>query len=627
MPTMSCIHRPQGAVTRCELAAIACIGVLSAAGLMAAPPSEPAAIRQVEAELQRLAQLVPDWHTVRLPGGPGEATVGPEDALTIDQLRDVQIDPHPPVASERTVAYAPRQADDCPADDRPYVAPGIRPFRFRYFDCEFNYGGWHNFDMQDYAATHGFNIIYPYIRTREEIRHWPNGTLVLTWGGFVNWHEWLPENDIPEGRYDLLTGIDVVKHHLDRNLFRRDPDAKEAKAAGDLLMIDQEHPVLSPEKLREQEWYPKDASEPGRGAFERRYYDGYAQTYISSVTAARRQGWQNISIYGWYPYGRTWGGLEKAEPDPGTDFAWNAFGRQILGAVDVVNNSVYCFYWTAQNVAYTLANIDLNLRMVQSADQQKRVRPYFWTLLHGGGGGWRWWRGQPLPNEEKRAMIAMAFFTGIDGFVTWNWSGTGSHHTVRLRSKVTRTEEGPEGERKKVSSWQYHDVMVAEPFNAVASGVKESCQRHDVLHILGVNDDDGTVTFQKIRHGKKNHGVDAQYPVFSMSRDSLLPRLRRKSEPVGAMVEGMALVKPLETLIRHGEICIDVPAQQQFGQKLPVLRRVRLGRWHAVITYDPGVVHGDTPRDVVLTDFGGVVGRTLRLPADEQTRVFVLEEP
>ena len=37
-------------------------------------------------------------------------------------------------------------------------------------------------------------------------------------------------------------------------------------------------------------------------------------------------------------------------------------------------------------------------------------------------------------------------------------------------------------------------------------------------------------------------------------------------------------------------------------------------------------VLGGKPREVVLNDFDGVKGRTLHLPADEQTRIFVLRE-
>ena len=89
---------------------------------------------------------------------------------------------------------------------------------------------------------------------------------------------------------------------------------------------------------------------------------------------------------------------------------------------------------------------------------------------------------------------------------------------------------------------------------------------------------------------------------------------------------GMALVKPFEHLLRHGEVKIDVSAHRQFAQTLPLVRRVELGGVHVVITYDPAVVHGGEPRNVVLPDFDGHRGLTLTLPADAETRIFVFEE-
>ena len=56
--------------------------------------------------------------------------------------------------------------------------------------------------------------------------------------------------------------------------------------------------------------------------------------------------------------------------------------------------------------AYTLANIDSNRALIESMPERRPMRPYYWTLLHGGGGGWRWWKGQPLANEEWRNHIA-----------------------------------------------------------------------------------------------------------------------------------------------------------------------------------------------------------------------------
>jgi len=592
-------------------------------GLLALPPLTG---QEAETALERLRRLVPRWRPVEWPAGQ-ELILKPSDSLTVEDLRKVDLDEDPPLLSGPAPACSKQMADDCPPEARPYVARDIRPFRFRHFRCEFNYGGWHNFDMQDYAATHGFDILSPYVRKAEEVRHWPRGTAVLHWGGFVDWHKWLPDHGIPDGRYDRLAEMDLVKLHLESGAFRRDLASPSANRLAEFFMIDQEHPVLPPPKLREQPWYPRGAPEAERAAFEKKYYDGYAQTYVSSVRAARQSGWKNISIYGWYPYGRTWGGLEQADAEPGTDHAWNAFGKQVLDAVDIVNNSVYCFYWSPQNVAYTLANIDMNLEMVNSAPKPKPVRPYYWTLLHGGGGGWRWWRELPLADEETRAMIAMGFFTGFDGFDTWNWSGTGSHHTVSLASPVRRTVEGPDGKKKQVTELECHDVMVGREFKAKAEdGSEETFRRYDAIHVLSLDAAAGTARFQKIRPRAENHGVAPKFPSFTMPEAALKAVLRPRSEPVAAMIEGMALVKPLESLLRHGRPRIDVPAREQFGRTLPVVRRVKLGPWHVLITYDPGVIFGGPPREIALSDFDGVKGRTLRLPADAETRVFVVKE-
>ena len=573
-----------------------------------------------EAELRALSAKVPTFQVISLSTSAGTVVLKPEQSLTVEHLRGVELDDGRPALGQPAEPYDTRMTDEYPPGQAPYVARGIKPFRLKHFNCEFNYGGWHNFGMADYAAAHGFNIIYPYVRKVEQRSHLPAGTKWLTWGGYINWHKWFSEHGLPEDRYDLLMDKDLVKIHLEEGKFKRPADPTELKQCGDYLMIDMEHPVLSPDRLREQSWYPKDAPEADRQSFEKRYYDGYAQTYTSAVTAARKQGWGNISLYGWAPYGRTWGGLEKPEVESGTNHAWNAFGRQIYKTVDIINNSVYCFYWSPHNVAYTLANIDSNMALMKSMPTQKPLRPYYWTLLHGGGGGWRWWQGQPLANEEKRAMIAMAFFTGIDGFDTWNWSGTGNHH-------VPPALAGKKNGKDYFTSGA--DVMLKDEFelvpeNAPAGAKPERLKRYDVVHVLSGDEAENIVRFQKIRHGAKNHGITDDQPVFAMPIQELERHLRIKSEPVAAMIEGMALAKPFEYILRHGEVKIDVPARRQFKQSLPIVRRVKLGSVHILITYDPKVVYGGAPREIVLTDFDGRQGLTLTLPADAQTRIFVL---
>ena len=576
----------------------------------------------VEAELQALSTKVPAFQVVALPAARGELVLTTDQSLTVDQLRNVDLDEDPPILGQLAKPYDKRMTDEYAAGAAPYVARGIRPFRLNHFHCEFNYGGWHNFAMTDYAAAHGFTILFPYTRKVDQTSHMPAGTQWLGWGSFINWHKWLGEHGLPDGRYDQLADMDLVKIHTEEGKFAIPTDSESLKDHGDYLMIDMEHPVLSPEKLRQQTWYPQDASEAAKRDFEKRYYEGYAQTYVSAVKTARQQGWRNISIYGWAPYGRTWGGLETPEVAPGADHAWNMFGQQIYDVVDLINTSVYCFYWSPQNVAFTLANTDSNMTLVNSMPVKKPVRPYYWTLLHGGGGGWRWWKGQPLASEEKRAMIALAFFTGIDGFDTWNWSGTGNHHVPTSLAKLAENKDYFASGR---------DVMLKDRFqrapeNPAAGAQPEEFKRYDVLHVVSVDEEAGVAQFQKIRHRAKNHGVTDDQPIFSMPIEELESHLRIKSEPVGAMIEGMALVKPLEYTLRHGEVRVDVPARRQFKETLPIVRRVKLGPIHVLCTYDPNVVYGGEPREIVLTDFDGEAGRTLRLPADSETRMFVLRE-
>ncbi len=260
--------------------AIACLawGVLGISHSHGAEADEA-----VEAELRVLAAKVPTFEVLRLPAASGELVLTAEQSLTIEHLRDVDLDDDPPVLLPPASPYDPRMTDAYPPGKAPYVARGIRPFRLRHFDCEFNYGGWHNFAMADYAAAHGFNIIYPYTRKIAEGTHLPKDTKWLGWGGFINWHQWFGKHKLPNGRYDLLMDLDLVQIHTREGCFDRPENPETLKQCGDYLMIDMEHPALSPDKLRQQTWYPQDASEAKRAAFEKRYYDGYAQTYISAV--------------------------------------------------------------------------------------------------------------------------------------------------------------------------------------------------------------------------------------------------------------------------------------------------------------------------------------------------------
>lgn len=555
-----------------------------------------AADPQLEAELARLHDLVEGFAVVELPAG-GEVTLATEQSLTVDDLRGVELDDSPPLLGERPEGWDARMVDDRPAGEAPYVAEGIAAFRFQQFTNEFSYGGWHNWFMDEYAVTHGFSVLSSYNHAPDDWPHLPEGTGWLKWGGLVNWHRWMQERGIEERHYHELAGMDLLELMLQEERLAHDPQF-------DQLMIDLEHGLIRPDALREQPWYPADAGEAEREAFEKRYYDAYAQTYVAPVEAARRNGWRNISVYGWAPFGRTWWGLEEVVIDPETDWAWNAFGREIYRSVDILNPSVYCFYWSRQNVAYTLANIDLNMQLVRSADTHKPVRPYYWNRLHGGGGDPRWWSGQPIPDEDMRAMTALCFFTGSDGLVLWSWSGTGNHH------------------RPQVEAGAY--VMVGDGFESApqAGGDAVAFERYDVL-LIDLIDGDGTVRFRRVDPARAGAGVQEGDPTFAMDRDALEPLLRPVSSPIAAMVEGLALVKPLEYLLRHGEVIIDVSAQEQYGQSLPIVRRVALEGYHAIATYDPLALSGGEPRAVTID----VAGTAVTLPADSQTRIFVAREP
>lgn len=547
------------------------------------------------------AAPLPTRRPIALPAS-GELVLTPAQSLTIADLHNVRLDDNPPLLGRPDPPYDPRMADDLlPGQRPPYVALGIEPFRLTRFHNEFYYGGWHTFDMVDYALCHGFSLATPYVRQLDQQGHLPPGTQWIAPGPTVNWDKWLPEHGLPPGRYDLLPP-NLAELLAPVVLKGVEPEAW----AG--VMLDMEHAVLSPEQLRAQSWYPRSASASERAAFEKRYYHGYARTFTVPVDLAHQRGFRNVSLYGWAPYGRAWYGLEQATVGGPDDWAWHNFGKEIYDHVDLINHSVYCFYWSPQNVAYTLANTDLNLQLVNSMPLKKPVRPYYWTLLHGGGSADSWWTLQPLPNEEVRAMVAMGFFTGQDGFVCWNWSGTGSHLAPPLLTpeelKTSRYAQVREGftARRRHSLFRGHEF-----------------QRYDPIFIQEVTPG-GAVHFQAVINGSPAP------EVYVMGREALRRRLRPAAEPISAVVEALALIKPFEKLLRDGQVKIDVPAQRQFRETLPLVRRVKQGKVSLLITYDPKVIHGGAPRPVRLENFDGHRGLTLVLPADAETRLWLVEE-
>lgn len=597
--------------------------LLGCAGLLfiSCLPGVAAPDRNCQAELDALRKNVKTFQVIPLPTAPGEVALKPEQSLTINALRGVVLDPTPPVLGKPAKPYE-QQGDGCVPGTAPYIAPGIAPFQFKYFTNELNYGGWHNFDLQDYCSAHGFNTIYPYVRDlKENAGHFPAGTKFLCWGSY-DWTKIRQAHHMPTDRLEQFMDVDAVQAVVDEGAYwvKNTPPSST-------LMVDMEYGALSPDDLRKQVWYPANGTTQEKTVFEKKYYDGYARSYTAVGEAARKQGgWKTIGIYGWQPMNKMWYGLENVKADPATYWPWNTYGRQINQAYDVIYPDVYCFYRVPQNVAFTLANIDLCMKIEKTAAQQKPLRPYYWTQLHGGDAAYHWWAGQPLLNEEMRAMTTMCFFTGVDGAVLWNWSEFDNHHIAPpLIVKRNDKEVG-------------NDVMLKDGVSVKAEGAKDEAAafnftRYDMLHILDVNKETGMVRFQQIATpNPTNHywagdfKPDATTPVYAMSKDALLPHLRPISDPMSAMVEGLALVKPFEYTLRHGSVKLDQDSQEVFAKTLPIVRRVKLGNMHIVTTYDPAVIFGAPAREITLKDFDGHPGLVVKLPADEQTRIFVLQE-
>ncbi len=579
-------------------------------------------------------QSIYDWSAkirsfdvIELPE-KGTVEVDIDEGITIKHLQGHDLDDNPPVMKNPEVLYEdPRMSDEYLPGEAPYVAKGIKPFRLNQFHTEFNYEGHHTFKMTDYATTHGFDTIAIYVRKTEEISPvLPKNTHTIQNFGFNP--KFFQLAGLGKHRYDQIVWNEATTGHLLSSFNGAKNNPADFAVKPKYLMLDMEEAVLKPEQLKQQAWYPQEQSL--QTAFEKRYYDNYALLHTRSVELFHSLGYENISIYGWYPYGRTWGGLENVEAEPGIDEAWNLFGKKIHSAVDIVNNSVYCFYWSPQNVAYVLRNIDLNKSILSDVNSTKPVIPYFWDLLHGGGGGWRWWVEQPLPNEEQRAIIAMSFFTGIDGLSLWNWSNTNNPHRIPDLYELANNEQGPETQ----SFTHGLDYMVKDSFTAkeLEKQTAVNFKRYDVIHITRRSNKEGMVVFQKVQLEKtgntlESKGIHPSFPYYEANAEDLASHLRTKSDAISATVEGLALVKAFELFLKQGEVKIDLDMKQAFQKSLPLARRKKLDNHHLVITYNPKFIHGSPEESqITLNDFDGNKGLTLILPADDQVRIFALRD-
>ena len=552
-------------------------------------------VAQVNGEIETALKQFPSLEVVSIKGVTGKVEVLKAKGLTSTDLDGVSLQDRPPVLKQKL-----EYSED--TYQKPYRATGIRPFRLNQFNCEFNYGGLNNYEMQDYAATHGFNTIDPFRRTPEQISILPAGTKIAHWKGIAKYRDkWWKEKKLPKARYDLLTS----------DLFQLLPSEISGRASEkfDTTMLDMEHtPPLELKELKKQKWYP---NANGR-EFEQQYYEGYAKSLTSTVTAYKNQGFKKIGIYGWAPVERAW--FPMLADEPLSREAWERYGKEVSDAVDVVHNSVYCPYTDSRNVAYVLANIEENVLRVHELDNPKPVRPYFWPLISGGGGGGnRWWKEVPQINEDQEAMIAMAFFVGIDGLVVWNWSGQSSHHVASFDTFMGKPDK--------------RSLMVAKPFNTDdTSGQNHEFRRYDYLHVQDTKN--GILSFQKIHpeDNKNDYGISSEQPFYRVEFKSLIPFLRARSEPISAVIRGMALVKPFEASIRKGTPQKDFNSRDIFRENLPVYRRVKTGDYHLIITYDPQTIRTGKESKIVVKDFDGNKDLDLVFPADQHPRIYIVSE-
>lgn len=566
---------------------------------------------QVRDEVRRFCAKVKGFTAVDLPAS-GKVVLSRKNSLTIDMLRGVAIDDNPPVRKPSESPPDNGKADDSNPSQGLHVAPGIEPFRFRFFNNEFNIGGRPMMAAQNYASDHGFNIIQFRAGSYQGIV--PPNTKRMNWGPALSYKKLFEEHNIPEGRYDLLAGLDLEACAL-QEFIKPDRDLKPIKINApdrvplDQYMIDIEEGVRSPDNLRNEAWYPLKGSPSERAAFEKKYYDGYAQIHLGPIRALRKLGYKNLSLYGWQPHHGSWFVPRKTVPDSKNDWAWNAYGKQIYAEMDILNPSVYVPYWAAHHVAGTLLIIENQFKMIAQERVAKPIRPYYWHLLNSGGGGWRWWGGLPLTMEEARAMATMGFFTGFDGVDLWGGSNT-NEDIPRIDPK-----SDPDCEVGRRFEWKAEGAATPTVF-----------LRYDAIHVTEM-DANGNVKFQKInKKASVSHsfGTGPDKPFYLMPKNQLLPNLRAKNEPISAFIEGLALAKSFEYLLRHGDVKIDVPTVDQLEKALPVVRRVKLGQWHVLATYDQNWEDDPRPKEIELKNFDGHAGLTVVLPADAQTRIFLL---
>jgi len=551
------------------------------------------------------AQSVP---LVEIPAAPGSYRLSASNSMTAAGLAGSSLQSDPPQLGIAPIYPADQQDGVSPAL---YVSNGLRNFRFNDFNNLFDYGGFYSWQMDDYAAVHGFSAIAEYNRNAAAAPWIPAGT---GWDADFDKPEWttfMGTLGLTAGRYDEV--IDLGEPAILQALGNANYFSFVDPTATTEVMVDMEHQPLDPNTLRQQRWYPSGATDADRAAFEKKYYDGFAMTLYATVDYYRQRGFTNISIYGWSPANTGFNGLATYVADPSTDWYWQNVGIQVIGHVDRVTLRNYCDYSSILNTAYTLAQSDIAVSYVRTlpAAQQKPVRAYVSNQLIGGGDGWRWWAGQPLLAEEMRAIALLGAFTQYDGLVVFNFGPPANNNLPRPITTGV-------------------DVMIKD--NVFTAGQEgggpHTFARYDALHITNV-DSSGNVQLQLIDKTGwgDNFAVGPTFPFYHSTITAMTSHLRTAYEPVAAVFEGLALAKGVESILRNGTAVVDFNSQQTFAQGSPILRHVVSGNLHLIATYDPQVAYGQPARTITVNNFNGVSGLTITFPADDQVRLFMVQSP
>ncbi|MEE9212752.1 MAG: hypothetical protein V3U29_08875, partial [Phycisphaeraceae bacterium] len=487
-------------------------------------------------------------------------------SLTIEDLRDKPIDADPPDYRGEIPGDYPDEMTD--GYDRrahagaAYVADGIGPFRFKYFDIAINYRAKHNWNLDDYAVLHGFNIVEARnklalsstgIRTNLQFhRHYPGGTIFTLAAGTRKVAKQLTEHHKPpygtftQPRWDLvhrdenLDTVDEVYHRIRHlRIFNFIHGALPDGIGPEqfIIKLDLEHPVLKLNKLKAQKWYSR--------GLEADYYAGFAHAHLASAKAAKQpdgrfeQPWLTTAIYSIQQEPFRWRsrgylvGLDLNGPNlngkPVTEgspiWEWEQFRKLIFEhGYDIKVVKGWANDWDQRHVPLVLALTDLNMMLAMASAKPTKVimsmSAQFTT--QGNHQDWRWWRGLPMPVEDARAMTAMALFGGVDGLLFRPGRGlTSNLHVVpeiAMRQEGTGTgkrqlrpdDPEPDKTARKGPEFVVKTGFTLAPiapgapprvsYNGSPALGDHRFKRYDVIHVLGVGPEPpNKVRFQLVR--------------------------------------------------------------------------------------------------------------------------------